>query len=70
MSERRVLRELPRVSRTAQRETEGRSALTVTVWALISHPSFVLRRRDLRAEPAEYTCYGAANSLTAVSPVS
>ena len=44
MSERRVLRELPRASRTAQREAEGRCALTVTVWALISHPSFCLGR--------------------------
>ncbi len=25
---------------TAQRETEGRGALTVTVWAVIIHPSF------------------------------
>jgi hypothetical protein len=66
MSERRVLRELPRSSRTAQREREGRCALTVTVWAVISHPSFLVwagDRRVDRAERAEYTRYRASRSF-------
>ena len=42
MEQRRVLRELPRVSRTAQRETEGRNARTVTELAVIIHPSFIV----------------------------
>ena len=42
MRERRVLRELPRESRTAQRETEGRNARTVTELAVIIHPSFIV----------------------------
>ena len=69
MGERRVLRELPRASRTAQRETEGRNARTVTELTVIIHPLLrVRRRRDLRAEPSEYTCYGAASSLSGGSP--
>ncbi len=51
MGQRRVLRELPRESRTAQRETEGRNARTVTELAVIIHPSFNDRsRRSRRAE--------------------
>jgi hypothetical protein len=42
MRERRVLRELPRESWTAQRETEGRNARTVTELAVIIHPSFAV----------------------------
>ncbi len=49
MGQRRVLRELPRTSRTAQRETEGRNARTVTELAVIIHPSFSVGS-DLRAE--------------------
>jgi hypothetical protein len=50
MRERRVLRELPRESRTAQRETEGRNARTVTEPAVIIHPSFFV---DATSAPTE-----------------
>jgi hypothetical protein len=40
MREGRVLGEVPRESRKAQRETEGRNARTVTEQAVIIHPSF------------------------------